>query len=463
MSGACSYIGYGVLLLALLVYPLFLRVDDIAQDFWLMDDQVRDWERVQVPFAGLPRVGTERTGGGHHLGPAYYWWLWLTRVSIGPLCDNLPHAAGISVSALCSLSLFLLGAALYADGVPLALVLGVGLLLATCPYEAALSRAGWNPSFSYALVNFSLAGFVRWRRRLVGPRIALLCALAWMAVQAHLGAVAWAAALATLVVADGWTHGRSNVVRAVAILLAVVAALQVPWLVEGYRAPGLEPARTLLGASLETALARPSTLVSLSGVRFVLGAGAGLLFAATPISAGLGGAVIALSLVASFAHGIADRARAQLAAAAILPACFAGAAFTLVQQELQSYWLIPILGTIAFACVLGWQRICAAAPGSWMRWSALGAPLVVAVLSQPTRWGAYAVDHRYPSYAAVVRGSRFLVDHRLRVRDVVGPADDRRPTRTSPLTLWLGGELFPESSSVARIDSVGRVTILQSD
>jgi hypothetical protein len=177
----------------------------------------------------------------------------------------------------------------------------------------------------------------------------------------------------------------------------------------------------------------------------------------------LGAVVIAACLLASLAAGMRDRREASMAGAAILPALYGGMAFSVLDHELHLYWLVPILGAIAFACVYGWRRICASMRAPWARRVAVTVPLGFALLSLPMRLGAYAWDHRYPAYAAIVRGSRFVVDHGLRIRNVIGPADDRLPTTTSPVTIWLGGRLFPESTSVARIDRSGRVAVVSAD
>jgi hypothetical protein len=65
----CSRSDRAALLLVLLILPFWLRVEGISRDFWLTRDQIRDWSRVQVSFAELPNVGTERTGEATTSGP----------------------------------------------------------------------------------------------------------------------------------------------------------------------------------------------------------------------------------------------------------------------------------------------------------------------------------------------------------------------------------------------------------
>ncbi|MEI8358541.1 MAG: hypothetical protein WCH13_08645, partial [Deltaproteobacteria bacterium] len=195
--------------LAVFAYALWLRVAGVAHDFWLMQDQVGDWDTVQGSFGSLPLTGPAKTGGGTHLGPAYYWWLWLVRRALAPWTGALPHAMGIAGSLLDAASFALLVPAIASLGVPLVGAIASVLLAATVPYEAALARAGWNPCFSLGCLNLALGLLVLWRRRIDLRHAVLVAALAWAAVGSHLSAIVVAGPiLLGLVVAAGSLRGR---------------------------------------------------------------------------------------------------------------------------------------------------------------------------------------------------------------------------------------------------------------
>src|SRR5262245_22513486 len=88
--------------LPMLVFALTLavRIRGVSTHFWLLGDQIRDWAIALRPFTDLPLVGPPTHVGGYTIGPAFYWILWLIRVTIGPFFNNLPHAGGIGQAAL---------------------------------------------------------------------------------------------------------------------------------------------------------------------------------------------------------------------------------------------------------------------------------------------------------------------------------------------------------------------------
>ncbi|HZR80505.1 MAG TPA: hypothetical protein VFD92_05335 [Candidatus Binatia bacterium] len=448
--------GCFVLATALFVCPFAARVHGISADFWLMHDQIGDWSLVQGSFRDLPVVGPERTGGGHHLGPAYYWWLWLTRVSIGAWTNGLPHAAGISVSFLDSLSFLCLGAAAWIAGAPFALVLATGLLLATCPYEAALARAGWNPCLALALVNFALALFVRWQDRWTTPRIFAVAGLAWLALQAHMACLGVVLALATLILARGAAAGRRALLTYALGLAAPAVLLQLPRVL----APSAssEPQATAVTETFRHLLSEPGSVLSAQGLRFVVAEGGSLLLGSTVVPPAACGAVIAASLVAAVLALVRGGPCRSIAAVSLVSIAASAAACTVIAIEPKSYWLVPVLGALALAVLAGACAVSDVLPAR-PRAAFHVAALAVALAALPARHRAFLVDHRYPLYRAVVAGSRTIVRRGLRVRDVIGPADDRFPTSSAALVGWLGGQLEPDSPWVARIDARGDVEL----
>ena len=74
---------------------VLLRTHDITRTFWLFSDQILYWDTAQLPFTQQPLVGPEQHVGGYALGPTYNWFVWLSRVTLGPFVDNLPHAGAV--------------------------------------------------------------------------------------------------------------------------------------------------------------------------------------------------------------------------------------------------------------------------------------------------------------------------------------------------------------------------------
>lgn len=89
-----------VALAALFAHATRFRVRGIQADGPRLGDQARDWAIALGPAGSLFLVGTPSTAGGHTLGPFFYRLIWISRVTIGPFFDNLPHAGGIGLSAV---------------------------------------------------------------------------------------------------------------------------------------------------------------------------------------------------------------------------------------------------------------------------------------------------------------------------------------------------------------------------
>jgi hypothetical protein len=82
----------------LFAYLVFFRTRGVADSFWLLGDQIRDWTIALGPWRELPLTGTPSSVGGTSLGPVFYWVLWAIRRVIGPWVDDLPHGGAIGLS-----------------------------------------------------------------------------------------------------------------------------------------------------------------------------------------------------------------------------------------------------------------------------------------------------------------------------------------------------------------------------
>ena len=186
------------------VYVLWIRTYDVASTFLMLGEQTRDWTIALGSVTELPLAGAPSTAGGRGFGPAYYWLLWIGRVTIGPFLDNLPHAGGIIVALLQSIADTWLLVAL-SRRVHWSLALAMCLLIASAPFDIAISSVIWNPPVSAALIKMATASALSispptplrgaGETGSSGGSVALTAALAWMAVQAHLSAIFVAAPL----------------------------------------------------------------------------------------------------------------------------------------------------------------------------------------------------------------------------------------------------------------------------
>lgn len=442
------------LVAALIVFAV--RTSGISSDFWLMNDQIRDWDLIQTSFGSLPVTGTPRSGGGYHVGPAYYHLLWGSRVLLSPFLGNLPHVAGITITALDIASALVLSWAIWGIGAPALVALAGGALLATAPYSAALSRAGWNPAGALALSNFALALYLRRSKRWSVPQQALLTALCWTAVEMHLAAFPMALCLISLTVIRP-AEPKRIAPRLFATSALMIVMLQLPTLLVGK--PDDAGAESSVSLSLTRLLADPSVIFSTRGLNFVANDGMQQLLLALP-SVASSSSVISLVALAICAWSVlVGRVEWHVCAAAIGPLTIAAAAFTVLDRGLETYWLVPSLGVYMLALTLPFTAV---RNRYWRQLSAIG--LIVAVVaSLPARWAHFTIDHRYRLYGPLVAAARTIATNGPPVRALIGPVDGVRPTSSSPLVRWQGGELSPSAPLVARMMRNGELRFLPAE
>ena len=168
---------------------LTIRVWGVSRHFPMLGDQIRDWSIASGPFTELPLVGPPTHFSGYTVGPAFYWILWVIRVSIGPWFDNLPHGGGIGQAALQSGVDTLLLVAVWHRTRSIWIPLTTVILLATAPFDLSLAAVIWNPVVGATLAKLATAlVLLEWPRR--SPMaLAVTAGIAWCAVQAYTGAV----------------------------------------------------------------------------------------------------------------------------------------------------------------------------------------------------------------------------------------------------------------------------------
>jgi hypothetical protein len=219
------------------LYVLSIRVYDIADTFLMLGEQTRDWAIALGGITELPLTGAPSTAGGRGFGPVYYWLLWLGRSLVGPFADFLPHAGGITVALLQSIADTWLLLALWRRVGPF-LALAMCLVIASAPFDIAISSVIWNPPVAAALIKMATAMALglgdappRWQ-------IVVTAVLAWCAVQAHLSAIFVAAPLLASLVAQALIkkHWRESA-KLAAVVAGVVLVLQIPYFIAIARDP----------------------------------------------------------------------------------------------------------------------------------------------------------------------------------------------------------------------------------
>jgi hypothetical protein len=432
------------------VLTLFIRVRGIGTHFWMLWDQIRDWGIALGPFTDLPLVGPPTHFRGFTIGPAFYWILWMIRVTVGPWFDNLPHAGGIGQAILQSAADVLLVAAVWTRTRSLPIALLTVLLLATSAYDLALAPLVWNPVMGSILAKLATAlVLLDWHRGSM-TRIAVVALIAWSAVHSYTGAVyvalgVFASVVAPELAARRWTEA----LRRGAVVAAVVGLLQAPWAVYRLTADDAAPVMGVVTGSLMqvvTGDAAPR-----------LGLSVGSYVGAFSFIQGFPSRIPAAGWVLLFASALlAVRYRREPALLAVLlaPPAFAILGYALFQGGLDHYYYLSLMPAAVLTVVLGF-----APPQRWpLARNAIALVLFAAVLaSVPARLAYSATLHRMPEYAPLVEGSRRAVRQRQAMRAI--ETEFTLPAPSDPTFVYriLGGRLDKDSPWIARIRSTGDV------
>jgi hypothetical protein len=453
---------------ALFVYVLWIRTYDVASTFLMLGEQTRDWTVALGGITDLPLLGAPSTAGGRGLGPAYYWVLWLGRVTIGSFMDNLPHAGGVTVALLQSIADVFLFMAL-SRRVPWAFALATCLLIASAPFDIAISQIIWNPPVAAAFIKMATAsalmiqppepGSTKRRRREVG----LTAAFAWMAVQCHLSGLFVAAPLLAALVLQPMLYARPLVYEhdtsanqrrrgmrdagtSLAIVVGVVLALQVPFVIARFTEPGA-PAGP---ASLISGLISPQVFRPWVAFDTVTGITGNLVWPAPEMFKFAIPSVIAAIIVT-----IVYRRDVMLIAVSGGAIVMATVLFTTSTRDYDGYWFI----TLITALTLTFGMAIAAIPSRMaVTWIGV-AVLILVAWRQPARIEDSKRFFKYPQYDTMLRASRELVRKAPVVRDIkvtfeVHPTMDR-----TFIYRILGGRIDPAALNTAIVNADGSVRI----
>lgn len=436
----------------LFLYVLAIRTYDVATTFLMLGEQTRDWAVALGAITDLPLTGAPSTAGGRGFGPVYYWLLWIGRIAIGPFFDNLPHAGGITVALLQSIADAWLFVAL-SRRIHWAFALALCLLIASAPFDIALSSLIWNPPVSAALVKMATAMALSLTPAAPLWQVGITAMLGWMAVQCHLSGIFVAAPLLAALAIRPFYERSADVQRpfydrakAAIIICATILILQIPFLVAIARDPSgpAGPASAIASITNPQAFRPWFALTSVTGItgNFVVPMHDAFEFAIP-------------TLIAVLVVAIVYRKDLLLLATTAAAVVTATLLFTTSTRNYDGYWFI----TLTTALTLTFGMAIAAIPSKTaVKWIGVALLLVVA-WRQPARIEDSKRFFKYPQYAAMVRGSRELVMRAPVVRDIttdfeVHPTMDRHFIYTI-----LGGRIDPSALSTAVINSDGSVRI----
>jgi len=430
------------------LYVLFIRVYDIADTFLMLGEQTRDWAIALGGITELPLTGAPSTAGGRGFGPAYYWILWLGRGVVGPFADYLPHAGGFWVALLQSIADAWLLIVLWQRVGPF-LALAMCLIVASAPFDIAISSVIWNPPVAAALIKMATAMALslgdsprRWR-------IVVAAMIAWSAVQTHLSAFFVAAPLLVALVATDFKVRRSppEALRTGAMVAGGILALQIPYFVALMTDPSTPAGPTNAIAGLTDLSA---FRIDRSYLGIVNGTGEVLArqfdtwrFQIPTLVAG----------VVTLIKWRRDPTALAVSIGGILTATVLFANWT---RGFDSYWFL----TMTTAMVLTYGLAIAAIP-SRIAVNAVGAALVAAMAwLQPARIDQSKAFFKYPPYRTMRIASYQLAAREPVLRDIRVNFEGAHPTMDKYfLYQILGGRIDPSAPKRAFINPDGSVSI----
>lgn len=436
-------------------YVLYIRTYDIADTFLMLGEQTRDWSIALGGLGELPLTGAPSTAGGRGFGPVYYWLLWLGRHLVGPFTDFLPHAGGITVALLqSSADTWLLLAVSKRAGILLSLAMC--LVVASAPFDVAISSVIWNPPVSAALVKMATASALDLDESPPRWRIALTAMLAWFAVQAHLSAIFVAAPLLVALVTIGaikrsplqvpaWEGIRAAAVNGV-IVAVVILVLQIPYFMQiaGDPAAPLGPA-----AAINSIAAAEDVRLDRSYNAIVNGTGEVLARQYDAWRFQIPTAIAALIVLWKWRRDVI------LLAVSVGGIVGATVLFATWTRGYDSYWFL----TLTTAMVLTFGMAVAALPRPAA--SGAGAVLLVAILAlQPARVDQSKAFFKYPAYRTMRLASYELAAKHPVLRDIRVNFEGVHPTMDKYIMYTiLGGRIDRSAPLQAYVDGDGSVRI----
>jgi hypothetical protein len=428
---------------AICAYLLFFRVHDLDESFWMLSEQVRDWSVAQRPFSELPLAGPRSLNSGADIGPAYYWFLWVARVTLSPLLGPFPHTGGWAISLLHTAADFFLFVALWRRLESWPLAAAIVLLFGTSAHDASLTSTIWNPPLAVAATKFALAATL-WRETPSTATATAAIVSAWLAVQMHVSAFVIALPI-TLWMA--YVVGSSGDARRNALCGAALAA-SIALVVYPYSYTPVDRNDGGIATSISTVASNPFERIRLAESAIGILRSLDLILA-TPLNRGWFGWAIALGalviLSTSKLSALSACSTAIVATTVML--------FSLWQGEFNQFYWFLVVAPSASICAFGALRVMK----HRYRHLVASALILVVVLLQPARTKLAWVDFRAPAYGILRRAAIATAASGRPIGRIT--ASFELPFGMDPAFLFTlaGGRLDPAARVAASIQRDGSV------
>lgn len=440
----------GVALAVLLFVALtWARTAGVSGNFWLLGEQIRDWSIALGSWRDLPLSGTPSTVGGTSLGPIYYWLIWIIRVTIGPFFDNLPHAGAVGLSMVQAAADVALFFALWRHAGSAALALAAVLLVATAPYDMALTATIWNPPVSVAFVKLALALFLVSAAHPSRWRMAATVIAGWLAVQAHSSAIfVFAPMTSWFVVREVAARRWRGAAETARLLIEIVLVLQIPYLIYRLTAPSAG-APTVALESVSRAVTDPGSAnlaASYEAIRHAVAYFWGYPRAFTWLTPLLGAGVIGVLVSA--------RRRPWMLFVTVLPLAAAIAAFAAWQRPFETYWYLTLAPALALMLA---EAVAVIRP--WAAREGLAIACLSLVLwHQPQRVIGVTAVHKLPEYRPLLQGTREIARRTPEIRNIFTEFELPPSTDATFPFVCMGGRVSRDAAYNAFIARDGSVS-----
>jgi hypothetical protein len=439
-----------VLPVVIVAFTFIIRVWGITQHFWMLGDQIRDWAIALGTLTSLPLVGPATHVGGYTIGPAFYWILWLIRVTFGPWFQNLPHAGGIGQALLQSGvdALFLMAVWKRTGSAWLGLTAVV--VLVTAPFDLSLSGTIWNPVVGSILAMAATALILlAWHRQSL-VRVAITAAVAWSAVHAYTGTIFVALSIfAALIGNECLRRDWRAVWRRGLVIVGVVGTLQIPYAVHQLSSHFSDAAMGAVTYSIAGVMGgREHLRLAVSAASYV-----SALTSTQTVPWSVSASVWVL-LGCAILVAIHYRRDPEVLAVTLLPQLAAIAGYALWLGDLQSYYYLSLMPAAVLTVLLGAMALFR---GRIAHVVSI-ALLVGAVGMAPGRLRYASTMIRMPAYHVLVEGSRDIVKRRQPMREIDTEFELPATSNAEFIYQILGGQIDRRAEWRAVISADGHVT-----
>ncbi|HEX7138615.1 MAG TPA: hypothetical protein VF219_12235 [Vicinamibacterales bacterium] len=381
--------------------------------------------------------------------------MWAIRVVIGPWFDYLPHGGGIGQGIVESAADALLMIAMWRRTESVCFALAGTVLIATAAYDVALSAIVWTTVVASAFGKIAVASILLGWHRAGWLHVAIISGIAWSAVHIYTGAVfvtlgVFMALLLEPMLQRDWQSLR----RHAAVMVAVVFALQVPYVMHqlrtGFRAAAMG---AVTGGVWSIVSGRQPAELAKSVNGFL---GAVNFIQVSPWTIAL---TPWLPLAAAIAVAVRYRRDPSAVTLLLAPQVAAIVGYALFLGPLDHYYYIPVV-----PLVVATMTLAVAIPSRFRVGQAVGIEALIATAALvPSRLRFAATMHRMPQYGMLVHAMKEIAHRSEPMRAI--REDFALPRTCEPVFLYtiLGGRIDPAARWEAVISADGHVTYHRAD